>query len=263
MLIGIGSVKGSPGVTTLAVTLSATWPGETARVVEADCAGGDVGGRCWLSDTPGLASLATAARSGGCDLGEHTAALACGVPVVVAPAARQAATIAVGLLAEADHRVWTGHHTVVADLGRLDPGLPNGALARAVDVLLVVTTGDEASLLRLVDAGLPADTARLVLVRECDYPDAEVAASVGLPIAGHLPWDPRAAATVWSGQAPGRGWTSRGLPAAARALAGHLATAAPGTASAATRTEVALSARQGPAGPLLGRRAATRTGSRT
>jgi hypothetical protein len=257
MLIGIGSVKGSPGVTTLAVVLAATWPGEPATVVEADCAGGDVGGRCWLSDSPGLASLATAARAGGCDLGEHTALLSCGVPVVVAPAARQAATIGVGLLADADYRLWVGDHPVVADLGRLDPGLPNSVLARAARVLLVVTGGDEASLLRLVDAGLPVDSTHLILVGACGYADAEVAASVRLPVAAHLPWDPRAAAVVWAGRAPGRGWTSRGLPATARALANNLA--ATGTTATETRDGAAQPALDRPAGPLLGRRAGSRT----
>jgi hypothetical protein len=258
VLIGIGSVKGSPGVTTLAVVLAATWPGSPATVVEADCAGGDVGGRCWLPDSPGLASLATASRAGGGILAEYSALLPCGVPVVVAPASRQAATIAAGLLAEADCGVWTSDHVVVADLGRLDPGLPNSVLARNAGVLLLVTRGDEASLLRLADGGLPTDTTRLVLVGRCDYSDEEVAASVGLPVAAHLPWDARSASVVWAGRAPGRAWTSRGLPAAARGLAHDLA-AATGTTATTSHGGAAVPAYDRLADPLLGRRAGSRT----
>jgi hypothetical protein len=262
VLIGIGSVKGSPGVTTLAVVLAATWPGGSATVVEADCAGGDVGGRCWLPDSPGLASLATAARTGVSDLAEHAARLPCGVPVVVAPASRQAATIAVGLLAETDSRAWAGDRAVLVDLGRLDPGLPNTTLAQAAGVLLVVARGDEGSLLRLADAGLPADTTRLVLVGGCDYPDEEVTAGIGLPVAARLPWDRRAAEAVWAAQTPARGWTSRGLPAAARALAAALAgdSVVGAGATAATRHDDQAAAEPAPpAGPWDGRRAGSRT----
>lgn len=224
MLIAVGSLKGSPGASTLALAMAAVWPDGSAdargpMVVEADCAGGDLGGRCWLPDSPGLASLATGTRAGGVDLGQHTARLACGVEVVVAPASRQAATIAVGLLAEIDPAAWTGDRVVLADVGRLETGLPGVGLAEAADVLLLVSAGDEASLLRVGDAAIPRDRSRLVVVGACSYSAEEVETGVGIPVAGQLPWDPRAAAVLWGQRAPGRGWASRGLPAAARAVA--------------------------------------------
>lgn len=233
MLVTVGSVKGSPGATTLAVLLAATWPGtapgQSPVVVEAECAGGDLGGRCWLPDSPGLTSLATATRTGHVVLRDHTAQLSCGVDVVVAPAARQASTIAVGLLAEAGVSSWLGDQTAIADVGRLDSGVPSSEFVKAADVVLVVSRADEASLLRLSDATPDRDTARLVLVGICPYSSEEITEAVGLPVAAVLPWDPRAAQTVWGRGVPGRAWTKRGLPAAVRALADSLVVLRPGT----------------------------------
>jgi hypothetical protein len=256
VLVAVGSLKGSPGVTTLVVVLAAVWPGGPATVLEADCAGGDLGGRCWLPDTPGLASLATGARAGSCLIAEHIARLRCGVPVVVAPASRQAATIAVGLLAESDPRTWASDQAVIADVGRLDPGLPSSALAWTSSVLLIVSGGDEASLLRLADADLPRERAHLVLVGGCAYPVEDVAAAVGLPVAGQVPWDPRAAAVAWGQRPPGTSWTSRGLPAAARALAHHVAAA---TTTQPPENDGHRAPRSPSTGPLQGRRLGSRT----
>jgi hypothetical protein len=222
VLVAVGSMKGSPGATTFAVVLAAVWPGGPATMLEADCAGGDIGGRCWLADTPGLAGLASAVRSGRSPLAEYATPLPCGVPVVVAPASRQAATVAVGLLADAEVQAWAADLPVVVDVGRLDPGMPSTGLALAADVLLVLTDGGAASLLRLADTRVPRDRSRLLLVGSCDYCDDDIAEAVGLPVAGHVPRDPRAAAVVWGRRPPNRSWTSRGLPATARALANEL-----------------------------------------
>jgi MinD-like ATPase involved in chromosome partitioning or flagellar assembly len=62
MLLAVCSLKGSPGVTTLATALGARWPaGETPILVEADPAGGDLMARFRLNDAPGLVTLAVAA----------------------------------------------------------------------------------------------------------------------------------------------------------------------------------------------------------
>jgi hypothetical protein len=231
MLVTVGSVKGSPGTTTLAVLLAVTWPGTSPGqrpvVVEADCAGGDLGGRCWLPDSPGLTSLATAARTGHVVLKDHTAQLPCGVDVVVAPASRQASTIAVGLLAETGVGSWLGDRTAIADVGRLDPGAPSSELLDAADAVFVLSRGDEASLLRLSDAALARERTRLVLVGAGTYSSEEITQAVGLSVAAVLPWDPRAAQTVWGRDVPGRAWTKRGLPASVRALAASLVVRGP------------------------------------
>lgn len=224
MLVAVGSVKGSPGATTLALTMAAVWPPEVDRVVmvEADCAGGDVGGRCWLPDDPGLASLATAARAGTVALEDHAVVLPCGAAVVVAPAERQPSTVAVGLLAQAGTERWAKGRPAILDLGRLDPGTPAAELAASAEVLMVCTRGDEASLSRLVTAGLSADAACVVLVGGSEYSPREIQDAVGVPVAGDLPWDPKGARVVWGRGRPGTGWSRRGMPAVARHLAGQL-----------------------------------------
>lgn len=241
MLVTVGSVKGSPGATTLAVLLAATWPTTSTEpgplVLEADCAGGDLGGRCWLPDAPGLTSLATAARSARVTLREHVSRLPIGVEVMVAPAARQPATISVGLLIEPGVDTWLGDNTVIADVGRLDPGAPSYGLVDAADALVIVSHGDEASLLRLSDAGLPRAKAGLVITGDCSYSPDDITRAVGVPVAAVLPWDPRAALAVWGPGTPSRAWTKRGLPAAVRALGQNLIGTAPATSAPKTRPD--------------------------
>jgi hypothetical protein len=224
MLIAVTSTKGSTGVTTLAVALAAVWPNDFPNVVEADCAGGDLGAWHWLPDSPGVATLATQSRTGSVTLDQHMTLLPCGVNVVLAPAARQSATVAVGLLMEASLGLWTKERPTIVDVGRSEPGAPSAAVVDQADVVLVVTRGDEGSLLRVADADLPAGRARLVLVDGSRYTPAEITDRTGLPVAAEVPWDARAADVIAGRRKPGRAWTRRGLPAAARGLAWALTT---------------------------------------
>lgn len=200
-------------------------------VVEADCAGGDLGGWYWVPDSPGVASLAAACRTGRVDLDEHVTRLPFGVDAVVGPAAGGPAGVAVGVLAEAGRALWSaGRPAVVVDVGRLEAAAASAPLVAEADVVLVVSRGDEASLMRLADAGLPG-TARVVLAGGSRYPAGEIGRLTGLCVAGAVPWDGGAAQVV-CGRRPARaGWTRRGLPAAARAVAASLATAAVGGAA--------------------------------
>lgn len=219
-MIVVASVKGSPGATTLAAVLALVWRGDQPAVlVEADCAGGDVGRWHWVPDTPGVASLAAACRTGAVTVAEHVRRLPIGVQVVVGPAARSPATVAVGLLGQADPTLWTTAFPVVVDVGRLEPDAPSTALLRHARVVLVVARGDEASLLRVADVKLPAGDVWLVLVGDCAYSSDEITQVTELPVAARLPWDVYSARVI-GGQAVARkGWTRRGLPAAARTLA--------------------------------------------
>ena len=79
MIVAVCSDKGAAGGTTLAVALGMVWPGQRS-VVEADVAGGDLALRVrsesgeFLTPTPSLASLSTAARMGTADPAVHCAA---------------------------------------------------------------------------------------------------------------------------------------------------------------------------------------------
>jgi len=173
MLIALGSIKGSPGVTTLAVALAAQWPGGATRrlLVECDPAGGDLAMRFDLPLSPGLVSLAvahrdtpptalaqaptkpaelssngaTSQRSGrGGEVWEHVQSLPGGLPVLLAPPGYDRARAALTALTDpvgGGVLVATGRsdrELLIADCGRLDPGSAAWPIAAAADRLLVL-----------------------------------------------------------------------------------------------------------------------------
>jgi len=238
-LLCLASLKGSPGVTTLGVAVAARWPEPWQRVlVEADPAGGDLAARYRLPVTPGLVSLAAAARrSTNPDVvSEHVQALPGGLPVVVGPTRSDQARAALAAITGADGRagVWgsfTGRSDAVAvvDCGRLDPDSPVRGVIAAADQLLILSRprADElahaADLAATGSGGILAGPAhvRLLLVGH-GYPPAEVEREVGLTVAGSIPWDPRTAAAV-SGHATSRPRPRARLVRAATRLAAELA----------------------------------------
>lgn len=103
MLVAVVSVKGSPGVTTFSLALAARWPVPARTlVVEADPSGGDIALRFSLASTPGLVSLAAAARhsSDSALVWQHAQSLPGGLPVVSAPPDADGARAALSALAE-------------------------------------------------------------------------------------------------------------------------------------------------------------------
>lgn len=223
MLIAVTSIK-SGGCTTFAAALGAVWPGEPGLLVELDAAGGDLGGWHGVPDTPGLASLANACRSGGpVDLAAHVTRLPCGIDVVVCAAGRPQASAAVGLLVDTEPARWAKERPTILDIGRLEPGSPALPLLEAADAVLVVTRGDVLSLKRVFDAELPTDRAQLVLVGEPAYRPEEITATVGLPVAVQLPWDRHSAEVIVGTRRARRAWKRVGMPATTRALAMTLA----------------------------------------
>lgn len=209
MLVAVLSVKGSPGVTTVAVAVAARWP-QPARtvVVEADPSGGDLAVRFSLASTPGLLSLAAAARrsTDPATVWQHTQALPGGLPVVTAPpdADRARAALAeldpgpdaVGVLRRAAD---TPGAVVIADCGRIDAGSPAMPIVRAADVM-VLLTGSHADDLAHLARRLPAMggwTPRPVLLLVGDgYSTTEVARELGVPPLGRIPHDPAGAAVL-------------------------------------------------------------------
>jgi hypothetical protein len=145
-LVALGAAKGSPGVTTVAVSLGAVWP-DRAVVAECDPAGGDLAyrlpgpGGAPLDPHRGLLSLAATARHGiePRQLWDHVQTLNGGLEVLVGVStAEQSAGLsglwdglgqALGRLPEAD---------VLADCGRITPGSPATALLRHAAMLVLV-----------------------------------------------------------------------------------------------------------------------------
>jgi hypothetical protein len=146
MLLAVGSMKGSPGVTTAAVALAAGWPaGDVPVLVECDPAGGDLVARFRPEPYPGLVSLAAAARrtSEPGLLWQHRQRLPGGLPVVVGAIGGDQAKAALGALAASGGTEVFGQAAqtgrgVVADCGRVESGSAALPMVRAADALLLL-----------------------------------------------------------------------------------------------------------------------------
>lgn len=206
--MGVGSVKGSPGVTTVALGLASVWPGRSMLLVEADPSGGDIGLWRGTGSDPGLVSLAGAARRGrpgGVDVLDHAHELGPGLWVVPGPARAEQARAAVDLLADQAGLLPTvgeRFDAVIVDLGRLDPASPARGLLPWLDVLLLAGRGTVAELTHLAatapDLAVTARpaTSGVVLTQGCRYRTREVEDALGVPLLGVLPPDPAAAAVL-------------------------------------------------------------------
>lgn len=237
-VVGIGSAKGAPGVTTACLALTLAWP-RPVLLVEADPAGGDLlAGYLAGAEPPagGLLGLALAARRGPLDAtgvldrsialdpdGDHRA-LAAPVDVGQSRPIREAA----GRIADAIASTSQQGHDVIVDLGRLGPssGSWPGRLNRLL--LVVSPTLRGASAARSALGWLPGRLGEgcelgVLLAGRGPYRPAEIADALGVDVAGTIDQDP-ASARVLAGETPaGRGFDRRPLMRSARTLADVLA----------------------------------------
>lgn len=240
-LIALGSIHGSPGVTTAAVALGACWPTpepaadrpqrQRQVVVEANPLGGVLAARYGLGSEPGLAGLAAAARDGlrARQLHRHAQRIPGGLPVVVGPASPSHASQLIGAVGArlAGRLVDVDDVDVLVDCGPLAPTSPALGVALRADVLLVVARPDieqlQAAGVRVGElAEDSAGPVEVVLVGSSPYGPAEVADELDVTVAGVLADDPRGAAVV-AGQAPQRRFSSPRLLDSAAGLAQQLA----------------------------------------
>lgn len=203
-VVTLASLKGSPGVTTAATALGASWPrGRRVLLVEADPFGGDLAPRYGSTNAGGLASLfAAARRSLGPDaVWDHTERLPGGLPVlfglsgVVGAVANEkawpAVAAALGAL-DAD---------VVVDAGRFLPRFAGGIgdVLAHTDVLVVLCDPTLEGIVHLRAAlpGLVSELAgrRLVVVPAGSggYSGAEIAKTLGCDVGPPMPDDRKAA----------------------------------------------------------------------
>ena len=159
MIVSVCADKGAAGVSELATVLGLVWPGRRL-VLEADCSGGDLPFRLTHADGdrlldahPSVLSLAADAR-GALPAGgvlRYTQPTSLGLPVL--PGALSAEGF--GAMARLWPRVaelaagWDG--TVIADLGRFQPGDPAAPIAKVSTVLLLLARPDLAGLYHLRD----------------------------------------------------------------------------------------------------------------
>ncbi|MCE7009943.1 chromosome partitioning protein [Kibdelosporangium philippinense] len=210
-------------MTTFAVALAARWPAPARPiVVEADPSGGDIAMRFSLQSSPGLVSLAAAARREADSglLWRHAQALPGGLPVVAAPPDADRARGALLALAPSSHS-HTGvlrnaanapDTVVVADCGRIDHATAAMGIVRESDVLVLLTRAHADDLAhvarRLPVVGRWTPRPVLLLVGE-GYSPTEVGRELGVLPLGRVPHDEHGAAVLRGGRARLR-WTRSG-----------------------------------------------------
>ena len=228
MIVGVCSDKGSPGVTTLAVALGLVWPGEQCLVIECDPSGGvlsfrmqhaEVGGL--LQPEPTVASLASVVRRGlsGDGLRRFCQPTTLGVPVIPGPLTAQRWVPVRGLWPQIAKELadWPG--TVIADLGRMQPGNAALPVAQAASAVLLVGHADAEGLFGLRDRA--ASLAHVLGDPDRERPSVAVvvtdaaahrrtavkaagqmlaAAGSPVPVAGFFAQDPAAAQRLWAGE---------------------------------------------------------------
>ena len=203
-VVTLASVKGSPGVTTAATALAASWPrGRRVLLVEADPFGGDLAPRFGSTTTLGLASLfAAARRSLNPDaVWDHVELLPGGLPVLFglsgvagAVANEKAWPVVAAALGALDA-------DVVVDAGRLLPNFAGGSadvLAHS-DALVVLCHPTLEGIVHL-RAGLPGLVSELpgcqllvVPAGSGGYSGAEIGRTLGVAVGPAMPDDRKAA----------------------------------------------------------------------
>lgn len=146
-LVVLASDKGSPGVTTTAITLAAVWP-RRALLAELDPSGGDVALRLRgprgapLSPEVGLISLAVGVRRGSRpeQVFEHVQRLDGGLEVVVGLSAGEQGSGLAGLWGPVGELLDQAPGVdVIADCGRLYSGSPAADVVHSAAVVVLVT----------------------------------------------------------------------------------------------------------------------------
>ena len=236
-LIGLCSAHGSPGVTTTALALAATWPEDRrCLLVEADPFGGVIGARYGLGDTPGLSTLAAVARQGLDEeaVWRNVQQLPGGVPVLLGPASADEAHAVLrdvaGVLAG-----WCTTQSdvdVIVDCGRTAPASPTVELLAEADAVLVLTRPFADQLRpaahRLASLESSGAEASLLLVGTSPYGPDEVAATLKADVGGVISWDPRTAAVLTGARGAVRDLRRSPLVRSAATLADRLANSFPG-----------------------------------
>jgi len=228
-LYAMVSPGGSPGVTTAALALALGWPGQVI-LAECDPSGGDILAGLFAGHVPaqhGLLALAIEA-------GQNPEAAAAALwPQLIELDDERGRLLLAGI---SDPRQGTGlapvwpvlaamlaHQPadVIADCGRLDGGGgPESVLTIASLVVLVMRpslrqVSKARARIEMLAQMRGAGRLALLLVGEGTHSAREVSKVLGVPVAGTLPHDPKAAAVLSDGVGSRRGLQARPLIRAA------------------------------------------------
>jgi len=223
MRVGVVSAKGSPGVTTLSLSLAAMADGV---VVEFDPSGGDV--ECWAGaqGEPGLIRVAAEVRHASNPDGlmlEHAVEVWPGVRAVLAPtsgARAESTLVAIGERLGPVLQATSGW--VVVDGGRWSLSQVTARRLVGCDVVVLAlspTLGGVEHGRWLVGSLVDVYGVPVVVVALGDrpYSVAELADAVSAPVAGSVVWDRRGVNSLLTGGAT-RLWRRTGLARSARSL---------------------------------------------
>jgi hypothetical protein len=231
-VVALSSAKGSPGVSTLAVLLGATWH-RRALVVEADPSGGVLASRYRIGVEPGLMSLATAARRGmnPQQAPEHAQPVSEHLGLICAPVAgSQTASVLLHGGPRLSRLLAAAPDTdVFIDAGRWWPGSAATDFCRAADVWLWVCRPRPDEVFGLMEP-IAQERARtnvgLITVGQGPWPPKEAATLLDVSLLGSVRDEPRAAASLsgdaGSERALRRSMWWRSGAVLARELAGRL-----------------------------------------
>lgn len=239
-LIAVGSAKGAPGATTVALTLAAVWP-RRALLAELDPSGSDLlyrlrgVDRAPLSADSGvLGYLAGGDADGGGDPLAYAQQVGAGLDVLVGPPPARVGEVAGSWGVLADRLAATPGLDTLADCGRLHPGSPAlDVLTRAVAVVLVTRPTIDgvahllaraSELVEVLPEGTPLYGVVVTDVRDArsqrEIDQLAERAELPLEVLGRLAYDPEAVGLL------GGGWSGRLekslLIRSARELAGKL-----------------------------------------
>jgi MinD-like ATPase involved in chromosome partitioning or flagellar assembly len=161
VIVAVCSDKGAPGVTTLATALTLVWPSR-ATLVEADPSGGDLTfrlrsslspGQEFLPTEPSVITLAADARTGltGTDLEvtRYGQLSTLGIRVIPGPLRAERTISLRPLWPAVAQQLAQSPDTVIADLGRVQPGHAAWPLAQAATAVLVLARPDPEGLYHL------------------------------------------------------------------------------------------------------------------
>lgn len=228
-LVAICAAK-SGGVTTATLALARAWP-RPVLVAEVDPAGADVAAASGRSATPGLLSLAAAARTGmSAELVLDALQVMSEIPVLLGPSSAEAAGASLSGLGVALADQLCGLvPDALADCGRLTPGSPvaNPFLSRAALVVVISRSSPEALVAtRYRLSSLPAhllEHCMVVLVGDRPYGPDQASEFLPAPVLGALAEDQRAARAILEARAPKPARDRSALARSARPLAAALA----------------------------------------
>jgi hypothetical protein len=210
-LLVLGSAKASPGVTTTALALAATWPPDRhIQIIEADPDGGVLAARQGVPSEPGLSTLAVTSRRSlsAEDLEAHLQTpTASDVRLLIAPPAAEQARRSLDLAAAPLAAVVSqiDNLDTIVDVGRLRPTSEAMPLVEAADAVLIVARPrlDEVQQLPARLRALRPTLARvgILLVGDKPYPPAEVAVALDAEVVAVIADDRRAAHALTGGGA--------------------------------------------------------------